>query len=228
MELPKILTPPRGRVLVVAPHPDDESCGIGGTIALHRLQGDPVHILFVTDGIAGDPEGRQQGSIAGVRRGEAAMAAQVLGGCSTEFLGLPDGCEVTPSDLQLVADHIDGVLDRFQPDLLYVPWQEEAHSDHANTCRALYMAVHKRRYAHRLVPRILEYEVWSPLPADWVVDITATAEVKRQAMLAHRSQIAYTDYPHQLMGLSAHRSVYLPKTSRYGEAFREGKGSSPA
>ncbi|MDP6423244.1 MAG: PIG-L deacetylase family protein [Planctomycetota bacterium] len=225
MHPPEILMPPAGRVLVIAPHPDDESCGMGGTIALHRRQGDRVHLLFLTDGTNGDPNGRYGDEIAELRRDEARAAAEVLGGCSCEFLGLPDDHEATDDDFEMVADHMDAVFEREQPDLVYVPWVEEAHQDHANSCTALRRLLARRRADGRSLPRVLEYEVWSPLPADWIVDISATADQKRDAMLAHASQVAYTDYPHQLMGLAAHRSVYLPKTSRYGEAFREGSAT---
>ena len=54
--LPRTLSEPpaAGRVLVVAPHPDDETLGVGGTLALHADRGDPVHALFVTTGVNGD------------------------------------------------------------------------------------------------------------------------------------------------------------------------------
>jgi len=221
---PTIITPPPGPVLVIAPHPDDESCGIGGTLALHRRQGDPVTVVFLTDGANGDPDGRHGEAIAEVRRREAERAAEILGGLETRFLGLPDGCEVSGDDLAMVAQLLDDIADAVQPDLVYVPWAGEAHTDHANACAALSLCLDSRAgNADKRPFRVLEYEVWSPLPADYVIDITATAELKRRAMLAHASQVSYTDYPHQLLGLAAHRSVYLPKTSRYGEAFREGR-----
>ncbi len=218
---PVLLLPPKGTVLVIAPHPDDESCGIGGILALHRRQGDPVHLLFVTDGTSGDPDGRYE-DLATLRRREARAAAEVLGGCHCEFLGLPDGFEVTEDDLEAVAGLFDAAIDRVVPDLVYVPWREEAHSDHAHSWEALRRCYARRRDRAASLPRVLEYEVWSPLPADYVVDVTDSAEQKRKAMLAHETQVAYTDYPHQLLGLAAHRSVYLPKASRYGEALREG------
>ncbi len=223
MQVPRIIEPPAGRVLVLAPHPDDESCGLGGTLARHREQGDPVLVLFLTDGSSGDPDGRFGADTAGVRQREALAAAEILGGLETSFYGYPDGHVVSESDLQMVADRLAEDLLSFAPDLVYVPWEGEAHSDHAKARSALTKAlVAVQSDPAGSLPRVLEYEVWSPLPADYIIDVTSTADKKRQAMLAHESQVAYTDYPHQLMGLAAHRSVYLSKSSRYGEAFREG------
>ena len=52
-----LAAPPRGSVLVLAPHADDESLGCGGAIVLHHRQGDRVKVVFATDGAAGDPLG---------------------------------------------------------------------------------------------------------------------------------------------------------------------------
>jgi len=71
------------RVLVVAPHPDDEVIAVGGTLALDQRAGSEVLTLFVTlDAPAAD------GSI--VRKGEAERAARLLG-FEPRFLGFPDG-----------------------------------------------------------------------------------------------------------------------------------------
>src|SRR5437588_11889031 len=71
------------RVLVVAPHPDDESIAVGGNLALHQRAGSDVLTLFVTlDASAPD------GTI--VRKGEAERAARLLG-FDHRFLGFPDG-----------------------------------------------------------------------------------------------------------------------------------------
>jgi N-acetylglucosamine malate deacetylase 1 len=224
MDIPQIIDPPRGRVLVLAPHPDDESCGLGGTLARHRAQGDPVRVLFLSDGRSGDPEGRYGPDTAAQRQKEALAACEILGGLEAVFYGYPDGRVVSDSDLRMAADRLLQDIQTYAPDLIYVPWEGEAHSDHAMVWSALALTFEElRKDPADALPRVLEYEVWSPLPADYIIDVTATADKKRQAMLAHTSQISYTDYPHQLMGLAAHRSVYLPKSSRYGEAFREGR-----
>src|SRR6185436_9862342 len=53
-----LLAPARGRVLLLAPHADDDVLGAGGTCALHVRQGDPLHVIVAYDGVEGDPERR--------------------------------------------------------------------------------------------------------------------------------------------------------------------------
>jgi LmbE family N-acetylglucosaminyl deacetylase len=217
--LPEIWTaPPSGRALFVAPHPDDEVCGVGGILALHRLQGDPVHCLFLTDGINGDPQARHgdAAALARMRRAEASAAATRLGGVELAFLALPDDFEVTERDLRDVAAQLARRIEQIAPDILYVPWEGETHSDHRNARWAV-----DRAFEQGLqVPAwVLEYEVWTPLKAQVIVDISDVVALKRGAIEAHESQVAYTDYRHHILGLNAHRALYLPHGRTHGEAL---------
>lgn len=219
MEAAKLLDPPPGRVLVLAPHPDDETCGLGGTLRRHRNNGDPVTVLFITDGRNGDPEFRFGEDLVEIRKREALAAAEVLGGLETAFLGFPDNLEASEQDLMMVAGRIEECVERVRPELVYVPWVEDAHGDHRNTRLALdRIAVPSQPF------RVLEYELWAPLPADFVVDIGDVVEQKREAIACYPSQTAYTDYAHHILGLNAHRAAFLPKGGgRYAEGFREGR-----
>jgi LmbE family N-acetylglucosaminyl deacetylase len=220
-KLPETWTaPPKGSVLVLAPHPDDETCGAGGALALHRRQGDRVKVLFLTDGMNGDPEQRHgtKTELAALRRTEAGEAAKRLGGLAVEFFGLPDDFEVTEEDLAAVGSRIAAALSAERPHVVYVPWEGESHSDHRNTRLALDRALERAAKP----PWVLEYEVWSPLPADVVLDITDVVPDKRAALEAHASQMGYSDYRHHMLGLNAHRSIYLPRGRTHGEAFRIG------
>src|SRR5947208_7699287 len=70
------------RLLVLAPHPDDEVIGCGGLLALHLAEGRKVHVVVATDGAqAGD---------AVQRRSESRAAVALLGDATIEFLGYPD------------------------------------------------------------------------------------------------------------------------------------------
>src|SRR5262245_37196849 len=128
---PTSAPPYRGRVLVVSPHPDDESIGPGATLVLHRRLGDPVAALWVKAGVHGDPQGRADPErYIAVRKAEAEAAAATLDLGPTEFWGYPDSMVVTEADLAAVVERLVDVLARRKPEVIYAPHPGEAHSDH--------------------------------------------------------------------------------------------------
>lgn len=122
-----------GRVVVVAPHPDDEVLGVGGTIARLVGLGVRVTVVAVTDGEASHP-----GRVAELRRTRAGERAEALrrlgldvGGASPwgkrvdiRRLGLPDG----GVDARAVADGVRPLL--AAGDVLLAPWRHDGHPDH--------------------------------------------------------------------------------------------------
>lgn len=85
-------TSPRRRLLVVLAHPDDESFGMGGTLARYADEGVDVHIAIATDGVAGSVAGGYEHTLkelAEVRRKEVEAAVRVLGG-TLHMLGYRD------------------------------------------------------------------------------------------------------------------------------------------
>ncbi|HEY5624375.1 MAG TPA: PIG-L family deacetylase, partial [Gammaproteobacteria bacterium] len=64
---------------MIAPHPDDEVLGCGGTMARHLAAGDHVHVVVVTDGRRSRVAGLKPEAVAEVRRQEATNAASLLG-----------------------------------------------------------------------------------------------------------------------------------------------------
>jgi GlcNAc-PI de-N-acetylase len=78
---------------VIAPHPDDETLGMGATVAMLRAASVDVQLVSVTDGGAAYPglEGRRRAALEGVRRAEVRRAAEVLGADVPIRLQLPDG-----------------------------------------------------------------------------------------------------------------------------------------
>ena len=215
--------PYRGRVLVVSPHPDDESIGPGATLVLHRRLGDPVEALWVTSGVHGDPNGRNDPErYIAVRKGEAEAAAATLGLGPTEFWGYPDSMVVTESDLAAVVERLLDVLARRKPEVVYAPHPTEAHSDHHFTSLAVIQA-HRR--ALQEVPgyqaHVLGFEVWSACDPDWAVDVGAVYETKLAAIRCYRSQLEHNDIPRMIDGLNRYRAVLLPPGGLWAEAFVE-------
>ncbi len=206
--------PPPGPVLVVAPHADDEVCGAGGALAMHGKRGDPVYLEVLTAGTTGDPE-KRFGDIKALREKEAREAGRILGIREIRFWGLPDNFEITWGDVEAAASRIEARAREVGARLVYHPWEGEAHGDHKGAALAT------RKALESLGDQVLglAYEVWSPLPAEVILDVTPVLEVKRRALEAYASQVFYTDYLHHILGLNAHRGVYLAGRARYGEAF---------
>jgi LmbE family N-acetylglucosaminyl deacetylase len=203
------------RVLVIAPHPDDEVIGCGGALCLHRARGDPVHAVFLSSGerytedAPAEPNRR-------LREAEAEQAGQVLGLQGLDFLRLPDlGLS---DDVAGAAGRLWPVLDARRPNIVYLPHPGEAHPDHATALPILRAALAALPPEAEL-PELRGYEVWSPLPHhDWVEDVSAVMARKLRAVRCYRSQLRVFRYDAAVRGLNRYRGV-LGAGSRYGEAF---------
>ncbi|MBL8729150.1 MAG: PIG-L family deacetylase [Planctomycetes bacterium] len=216
---------PHGRVLVFAPHPDDEVAGPGGVLALHRATGDPVRVVIATDGIAGDPEHRfDAAGYPARRRTESTRGLRELGVDDVAFWGFPDNCVLAASDVERGVLAAVAELQRWRPDVVYLPWQREGHPDH----HALHGIVVRALERASFGGLALGYEVWNAMVPDVIVDVTPVIQQKRRAMLAHASQLAYVQYDHALLGLSAYRSLVHLRGRGYGEAFCVVRGTIAA
>lgn len=181
------------RLVVVAPHPDDEILGCGGLLHHAAAQGMEVGVIAVTDGEAcypGEPWWTPE-RLRSARRAELAAALAELGiaADATFHLGIGDGA---------VSKHEQGLQDwlqqHLQPgDLVLAPWRFDGHPDHEAAGRAACRA------GRAVGCRRLEYPVWGwhwldPACAHmaWefpqLVDISAVASVKRSAIARFRTQ----------------------------------------
>lgn len=207
---------PHGRVAVFAPHPDDEAIGCGGALALHRRAGDPVRVLVVTDGRAGNVQNKlSREEYVACRRRECEESANVLGGLDFTFWDFPDSCVITDNDMNHVAALAADWLRADMPDVVYAPWTGEGNTDHA----AVGAIARRALRAAGFRGTCYGYEVYCPGPADVVLDITEVAGVKRSALQKFISQLADTPIDHFIFGLNASRALFLPKGSTHGEAF---------
>lgn len=208
----RVLRPTAGRVLALAPHPDDEVIGCGGTLALHAAQGDEVSVLVAFDGAAG--LGPDAGPRA--RRAEAVRGGDRLGVARYVFWDYPEGHE--PSEVELVGAvrRLAELLRALRPDVVYAPWVGEHHLDHHVLARCARLAAALVGFGGEL----WGYEVWTPLVPTRVVDVTPVWDAKARALREHASQLARRDLVRAALGLNAQRSLYLSGRARYGEAFR--------
>jgi LmbE family N-acetylglucosaminyl deacetylase len=207
-------TDPTGkRVLVLAPHPDDETIGCGGTLALHAAAGDPVRVVILTNGAKGDMSGRfaREDYIA-LRRQETLAACACLGIADVMFLDHEDReLAYAPT---LLSD-LTAWIDTYLPDVIYAPSPLEFHPDHRT---AADLAVRAVRFC-RTQPQLFFYEVGQPVQVDMLVDITGVVDRKNQAIQQYRSQLAERPYDDVALALNRFRSLTLSQEVTHAEGF---------
>lgn len=198
------------RVLVFAPHPDDESIGCGGTLALLAPRC-KVKVVLITDGSGA---GELPPGAAETRQSEFKNALHALGVGEYLCLGEPDG---NFQDTPEFRGKITALLEYERPNWVMLPSPLDYHRDHVRA--AVVLSELCRRTGS--VEQLLFYEIWSPLPATHVVDITSVLEKKRAAIQSHVTALACGDYLNAALGLNAYRSLYLPQASapRWAEAY---------
>ncbi|HEV7763676.1 MAG TPA: PIG-L family deacetylase [Thermoanaerobaculia bacterium] len=197
------------RMLVLAPHPDDEVIGCGGLVAQHLRENRAVRIVIATDGArAGNAAAREDES----RRGIAA-----LGNTEVVFFGFPDrtlGDDAAP--------RIREQLLEFRPDLVLVPSPVEIHPDHIALSRVFCQTIQRDEtlFADLALTRVAFYEVSAPLPRpNAIVDISDVAEIKYAAIAEHASQLEFRDYVSYARGLNTYRTMTLPAEVKFAEAY---------
>jgi len=220
--------PPGERVLVLAPHPDDETVGCGGTLRKYVEAGARVKAVVMTDGRQGDAEirrlaendpdrRRKEERLVERRRQEALAALDVLGIEEREFLDARDG-ELRGS-MAVVAPRLARVFADWQPDVVLLPFVTDRHRDHFATNGCLIGAIEQLKSAWTQKLQCVAYEAWSPIYANVYVDITSTMDYKRNALRCYRSQISEPNFADGMEGLNRFRAVSAMVGGKYAEAF---------
>jgi LmbE family N-acetylglucosaminyl deacetylase len=216
--------PGGGKVLVLAPHMDDEVIGCGGTIYRHVRRGADVTVVFITDGrygskdllhLTGAERRKREQEVAATRKHEAEEALQVLGVQHVVFWGAEETTLTATHDLPV---KLAQLLKSLRPGVIYLPFFLEEHVDHRAVSQVLMEAV-AGVAGTELDFDCVGYEVWTPLFPNYLVEIGDVIEIKRQALEKYQSQLADSDYIHTALGLNAYRSSALLDTRGYAEAF---------
>jgi LmbE family N-acetylglucosaminyl deacetylase len=173
------------RVLAIAPHPDDEAIGCGGTLLRHRACGDTVTIAYITDGRRSRALGLGPEQMAARRRQEAMAGARALGADRVEWLGLPEGEWATAQILPM----LQGLLNTRAPGVVYAPSRVDYHPEHCRVAEALALALAELPPESRPLVRV--YQVQVPLTralTNLVADISGVAAECAAALDAYVTQ----------------------------------------
>lgn len=186
--------------IVLSPHPDDESLGMGGLIAAASARRERVEIVILTDGAGSHPHSitHPREKLVALRRAEAESAAAHLGVPQNRLvhLGLPDTqAPSTGRALEQIVDRLLAIIDDSGAGALFVTWGRDPHCDHQAADRIARAVGRRRRHL-----KLWYYPIWGwhldpageidePPPRGFRVDITAWLSSKRAAIAAHASQM---------------------------------------
>ena len=163
------------KLLVLAPHPDDEVIGCGGLIALHIQERREVRTVLITDGgAANEPAGD---AYLQKRRKESVAGLAILGSQEPKFLGIPD--RLIGSRAEVLQKEIREQIIRYRPDLIVIPSPVEVHPDHLATARALHDLIQRSPeiLGDLALCRLAFCEISQPFRPNVLVVITGVAEL---------------------------------------------------
>ena len=196
----KPLPTPNLPTIVFAPHPDDESLGCGGMIAIKQALGQEIRVIFVTDG-AFSIDTTRKTAIASQRQQEATQALAELGidrQCIT-FLNYPDGAlhELLPAEQSQLIREFQAILAPYSQVEVFVPYHHDRHPDHEATYHLVKAALENFPGSAQL----WQYPIWVLWKTPCIHFLTQTSsgwhslsigrviKQKKRAIAAHRSQI---------------------------------------
>ena len=150
--------------LIIAPHPDDETLGCGGIACKKIASGAATRFVFVTDGAASHPGRLAPQILRAKREAEAREAVARLGATAEHitFLRYPDG--EAASHVEAIAADIARLLEKYEPESVFVPHAQDFTADHA----AVNAASRKALAADGRPTSVYEYPVWYWYHWPWV------------------------------------------------------------
>jgi len=200
------------RVLVLAPHPDDELIGCGGTLCRLVAAQAEVSIIQATDGsrlesLRDLPQARRKT----VRLEEAKRVAAALRARLVLWRQEDARLSCSPGTIAKLAR----ALGKLRPTHVFTPFLGDMHHDHATLSRILGAALGVAGMA----PQVLQYEVWGLVPANVYCDITDQAQTLERLLLLYERAMRVDDFVHFCESRNLARALELTGRPAYVEAF---------
>ena len=184
-------------ILIVAPHPDDETLACGGTIAKRIKEGYNVNVIFLTDGrnshlhelgITSDPTPNE---LIEIRKQEAKRATGILGLKKNDLIFLNLENITLQANFEFARKHVTQTMKRLRPEEIFFPDEEDMHKAHSAACRIVRDSIK----ALSISPKKYQYIIWTnkneSKPHDnlFHVDVSSVLALKEKAICEYKSQI---------------------------------------
>jgi N-acetylglucosamine malate deacetylase 1 len=195
------------KCLLLAPHPDDESIGAGGTLALYTEQ---FSVACLTNGNKGIQKRRPE-ITASIREQEFRTVMNLLKVPEVFWLNVPD------NDL-LSGYEAFKQLDLSVYDVIFLPNVLDQHADHKAVSLLVSQYFKEQPQKAKQGIQLAFYEVWSTLPMpNAFIDITNVIDLKRSMINAHLSQVVQKNFTEMSVALNRYRGI--SRGVGYAEAF---------
>jgi len=192
------------KVLVLAVHPDDETLGCGGTLLKHKASGDEIHWVIATQS---DPKN----DFYHTRIQEIEKVSKLYNFNSIRNLGLKT-MQVDEYTMSALIGKISKVINEIKPNIIYLPFKGDVHSDHRSMFEAAYSCTKSFRYPFikkiYMIETLSETEFAPSTKEDSFipnvfVDITQYMNKKLEIMEIFHSEIAEHPFPRSIRNLKA-------------------------
>lgn len=197
------------KILVIAPHPDDECIGLGGVLLKYKKN---CRVIVITDGAIGQENIKKSETIE-IRKKEFIDEMKYLGISDYYFLEVPDGTLLNNTDC------LKGI-DFTEYDYVFVTGAKDGHPDHTGAYEAVinsFMKIQKEE-----CPRLFLYEVHKQLAEpSHCLDITELIDEKRKLIGYHKSQIKTLPYDDIAILNAGYRALQNRMPGKYLEVFQE-------
>jgi LmbE family N-acetylglucosaminyl deacetylase len=196
------------KVLIIAVHPDDETLGCGGTLLKHKSNGDEIHWLIVTE--AKEKNGFSLESIK-KRKKEISKVAKEYDFNSIYNLGLPT-MKIDEISMSNLIGKISTIINEIKPNIIYLPFKSDVHSDHRKIFEASYSCTKSFRYPFikkiYMIETLSETEFAPSTKEDSFVpnvfvDISEHMDKKLEIMRVFESEIAQHPFPRSERNIKA-------------------------
>jgi LmbE family N-acetylglucosaminyl deacetylase len=195
--------------LVFAPHPDDETFGLGGTLLLAAQAGIDIHVVIMTDGALG---GKAE-DITNRRKEEVQQAVDFIGVTSLHFFDFPDrSLTVNEVSIGKAVSYIEQV----SPAAIFFPSMMEYHPDHRATAYIIGQAVNRLSECDICC---YAYDISVHGFINRLIDITSVVEKKVEAMGFYLSQLDENQYSDLVLALNRTRAYTLSETVTHAEGL---------
>lgn len=185
------------KILVIAPHPDDEVIGCGATLKKMALNGHEIYRCIVTKAYTPD----WTRSYIQNKKKEILKSGEILSIKKTFLLGYPTVKLSTVIEKELIAS-LSMVIQEVKPSFIFIPFYGDLHKDHQIVHNASLVVC---RPLNNFITTILMYEILSETEwgnalfhPQWYEDISLTFDYKIKAMSAYKSELKSPPHPRSL------------------------------